>query len=222
MLSARLPDSPHASRAAFVGFGAMGEQTARLARLRTTYAAEIYFDDQLSAAGVKASFPFADHLRDEYADCDFFVCLGYKHASLRRNLMRGLLARGCRLPVLADPSARLDPSARIGPGCVFLPGAIVDANAVLGMGTILHNGAIVSHDSQIGECSYLSPAATVCGRARIGHECFLGAGVLVANDLTIADGCVLGIGTVVTRSITDGGTHWIGNPMRRVEGGLKL
>lgn len=216
------PASSHSSRAAYVGFGAMGEQAARLARLRTTYAAEVYFDDHLAAVGGKDSRPFADHLRDEYADCDFFVCLGYKHAPLRRKLMHGLLARSRRLPVLADPSARLDPSARIGPGCVFLPGAIVDANAVLGMGTILHNGAIVSHDAEIGECSYLSPAATVCGRAKIGHECFLGAGVLVANDLTIADGCVLGIGTVVTRSITDGGTHWIGNPMRRVEGGLKL
>lgn len=200
----------------------MGEQAARLARSRTTYAQEIYFDDHLAAAGVNDSRPFAEHLRDEYADCDFFVCLGYRHASLRRNLMRELLARGRRLPVLADPSARLDASAKIGPGCIFLPGAIVDANAVIGMGAILHNGAIVSHDAEIGECSYLSPAATICGRVRIGHECFLGAGVLVANDLTIADGCVLGIGTVVTRSIADGGTHWIGNPMRRVEDGLKL
>ncbi|MBX7211501.1 MAG: acetyltransferase [Verrucomicrobiaceae bacterium] len=209
-------------RAAFVGFGAMGEQVARLARMSMTYTEEIFFDDHFLAAGGAGARPFADHVSDEFAGCDFFVCLGYHHAALRRRLMRQLVSLGRRLPVVAHPSASLDPSATIGAGCIFLPGAIVDANAIIGMGTLLHNGAIVSHDSHIGECAYLSPRATVCGRVRIGAECFLGAGVLVANDLAVEDRCILGIGTVVTRSITDAGTHWIGNPMRRVERGLKL
>ena len=215
------PPTP-STRAAFVGFGAMGEQVARLARDTLGVHEEIYFDDHLSAAGADGARPFADHAREEFADCGFFVCLGYKHAALRRTIMQKLAALGRRMPVVAHPSALLDPSAEIGSGCVFLPGTIVDSKAVIGMGTVMHNGAIVSHDSIVGECCYLSPAATLCGRTRLGHECFVGAGAMVANDLIIEDRCVLGIGTVVTASIPTAGSHWIGNPMRRVAGGLRL
>ncbi len=209
-------------KAAYIGFGGMGQQIANLVRTVLKPGEEIYFDDSLVKAGKPGAHPFNAYLHDEFADCAFFIGLAYKQPAAKRRILHELLDKGRTVPSLVHPTAHVDPSARLADGVVIYPLCVIDMNVSIEAGTVIHNNVTVSHDSSIGECCFLSPGVTLCGRVTLGAESFVGAGALFANDLIIAHNAVIGMGTVVTRSIETAGSSLIGNPMRVLEKALNF
>ncbi len=209
-------------KAAYIGFGGMGQQIANLVRTVLKPEEEIYFDDSLVKAGKAGAYPFGEYLNDQFADCAFFIGLAYKQPAAKRRILHELLAKGRNVPSLIHPTSHVDPSARLASGVVIYPLCVIDINVSIEAGTVIHNNVTVSHDSTVGECCFLSPSVTLCGRVTLGAESFLGAGALVANDLTIANNAVIGMGTVVSRNVEAPSSSVIGNPMKVLDKALRF
>ena len=77
------------SRVALLGYGALGKYFEALLRDDRTFADGelLLFDDNLVRDGDPRARPFADHAADEYADAEFYVCLGYKHLPTKRKIV---------------------------------------------------------------------------------------------------------------------------------------
>jgi sugar O-acyltransferase (sialic acid O-acetyltransferase NeuD family) len=206
---------------AFVGYGELGQQVHLLAAPSLSGREIRYFDDNRNREGHPNSFPFGDFKNQEHSDCEFFVCIGYKHLAKKRELVAGLLQDGRVVASVVHPSAHVAPQAKLGCGVFVYPLCNIDKGVVIGSGTLINNSVVVSHDSRIGDGSYLAPGVVVSGNVTIGEECFIGAGAVIANGVTIGDYAIVGIGSVITKSVL-AGSSVIGNPARVLGTALKI
>jgi len=210
------------TKIAIIGYGLLGKQIASMASyLQPNH--EVYVFDDI-ASGVqcdKFTNPMAACFDEQYEDCQFYVCLGYKHLVRKLELIETLLRLGRCLPSIICPSSYRSPSSEVAPGAIVYPMCNLDQNSVIGKGALIHNSVVVSHDSEIGDCAYLSPGCVLAGQVTVGSCVFMGAGVLVANGVKIGSHARVGIGTVVTSNVPSGASV-IGNPMRVLEKSLKV
>jgi sugar O-acyltransferase (sialic acid O-acetyltransferase NeuD family) len=206
----------------FVGYGELGRQIDALVTAVEGPCQAWYFDDLLCRGGdAPNTQPFDAYSEDRFAECSFYVCLGYKQLPKRAEAIEVLANARRRLPVLRHPSAQVAASAHLDLGAVVYPLVNIDKDVVIGRGALLNNSVVVSHNSRIGECSYLSPGVVLSGYVTVGARTFMGSGAVVADRVAIGDDAVIGIGTVVTRDVPSGASV-IGNPMRVLSQRLRL
>src|SRR5262245_11880752 len=179
------------------------------------------FDDDCVASGDAQAVPFADCDRDEYADLDFYVALGYRHMRRKHEIVSALVRGGRKLPPFVHESAYVDSSTQLGSGSIVFPRCTLGPNVTLGPGSVLHCAVTLAHDCEIGACAYLGPGVTVSGFVSIGVRTFAGTGTVIANGRRVGDDAIVGIGTCVTRDVAPGSSV-IGNPMRTLKQRLKL
>lgn len=204
-----------------IGFGALGEQILGLLSTLASPELVLFFDDVLHSRGVENSFPFDRFVEARFADCEFYVGLGYRHLPRKVEIFRQLRAAGRRVPALVHPSSQVHPTCRLGDGCLVYPLCNLGQEVELGAGVLLNNSVVVSHNSRIGDAAYLSPGVVLSGHVTIGAAAFLGSGVLVANQRCIGSRARVGIGAVVTRDVPEDASA-IGNPLRLLEQPLEL
>lgn len=207
-------------RTAIIGYGALGRQILGLLGL-TGSEQVLFFDDPLHGRGATNSFPFNSFLDPQFADCDFYIGLGYRHLSLKVDIMEQLRRAGRNTPSFVHPSCQIHSSCRVGSGSVLYPMCNLGDGVEVAPGVLLNNSVVISHDSRVGSGAYLSPAVVLSGNVTIGDAAFLGAGVVVANNRRIGANACIGIGSVVTRDVPDGASA-IGNPLRLLDHPLEL
>lgn len=205
---------------AYVGFGDLGQQIHEYFSAAPTEES-ILFDDLALARGEPNARPFADFMDPQYSDCDFYVCLGYRHRAAKLGLIRQLADAGRRLPPFVHPSCVVCNAVELGQAAILYPGVLLDLHVKVGMGVVINNAAIVSHDVSIGDGSFISPGVTVCGNVSIGERTFIGAGAVISDVVKIGDDVTIGVGTVVTGDV-ESGVSVIGNPMRVLDGQLSI
>lgn len=208
---------------AFIGFGELGryQRDTVTETLRVPEADHVYFDDNLAKEGAPRAFPFNDWSKDDFAGHTFFVSLGYRHLTIKRDIVRRLVELGRDVPPFVCPSAYVHPTVKLGPGCWLYPGVNMDRDTVVGLATTLSNGAIIPHDCRIGEGCWFGASVTLSGKVTVGDNTFIASGTTVSNALTIGSNVIVGLGTCVTKNIEDGKSV-IGNPMRILERPIKL
>jgi len=201
---------------ALIGYGALGRNIEAMITEAEPSGQIVYFDDQ--AAGAQ---PFHTHDSEEFADFRFFVCLGYKHLNLRKQILDRLVALGRSVPHFMHPSSYVHPSVTIGHGSVIYPGCCIDRNTTIGRGVSLLNGTVIAHDGSVGDACWFGPGVTLSGHVTIGERTFVGSGSAVANDVEIGSGVIIGLATAVTKHLGDN-VSAIGNPVRILARPLKL
>lgn len=209
------------SSIALIGCGALGRQILGLLTAARTPERILFFDDFLHDRQSENSLPFDSFLDPRFADCEFYVGLGYRHLTRKMEILRQLRSAGRRTPSFVHPSCHVGPSCRIGEGCVVYPLCNLDRETELGVGALVNNSVVVSHNSRIGDAAYLSPGIVLSGHVTIGEAAFLGSGTLVANNRRIGARARVGIGTVVTSDVPDDASA-IGNPQRLLDRSLDL
>ncbi|MBI4647270.1 MAG: acetyltransferase [Bacteroidia bacterium] len=199
---------------AYIGFGSLGKQISAFIKERNKdkNLFEIYFDDNLTGTKNNA-YPFNNFFDERFADFDFYVCLGYKNLSIKKEIIRKLLEASRSAPSFIHHSSYVHPSATIGKGVIIYPGCIIDQNVTIKDCVILNNSTVISHNCTIGESCFLAPSVTFSGNVTIGCCSFVGSASVVTNDIAIGSNVVIGIGSVVTQSIEDN-IHCIGNPLK--------
>jgi sugar O-acyltransferase (sialic acid O-acetyltransferase NeuD family) len=207
-------------RTGIIGYGALGRQILDLLDLRRA-GDVLFFDDPLHNQKGENSFPFDSFLDAQFSDCAFYIGLGYRHLSLKVEILTKLKGAGRNTPTFVHSSCQIHPSCRVGSGCVLYPMCNLGAEVEVAPGVLLNNSVVVSHNSRIGSGAYLSPGVVLSGNVTIGNAAFLGTGVVVANNRSIGAKACIGIGSVVTRDVPDGASA-IGNPLRLLEHPLKL
>jgi acetyltransferase-like isoleucine patch superfamily enzyme len=204
-----------------IGFGALGRQILDLFDLASGDKRVLLFDDAMHGERAEDSFPFDSVLDERFAECMFYVGIGYRHLPLKVQLIQRLRSAGRRVPPLVHGSCNVHPTSTVGDGCILYPLCNVGAHVDLCEGALLNNSVVVSHESTVGASAYLSPGVVLSGRVTIGEAAFLGTGVLVADRRVVGRHTRVAIGTVVTRNVPDGASV-IGNPMRELDRPLEL
>ena len=204
-----------------IGFGALGRQILGLLSAAQKPGRVVFFDDLLHGRQGVDSFPFESYLDPRFADCEFYVGLGYRHLPRKAEILRQLRVAGRRAPSFVHPSCHVAATCRIGDGCIVYPLCNLDQEVELNAGVLLNNSVVVSHNSRIGDAAYLSPGVVLSGHITIGEAAFLGSGTLVANNRRIGARARVGIGTVVTNDVPDDASA-IGSPQRLLERSLEL
>jgi sugar O-acyltransferase (sialic acid O-acetyltransferase NeuD family) len=200
-------------KAAFIGYGELGKQIHHYAAQLYSLDSCVYFDDQALAKKQEHAFSFSSYAQPDFSDFSFFVCVGYHHLPLRRQIITELLRLKRVLPNVIHPTSYCDKKAIIGRSVYVYPMCTIDKDVTIGDGTILNNGVILSHNTAVGESCYLSPGVTTSGNVIIGNETFLGTRTIVSNNIAIGNNCVLGIGSVVNADLPDQ-KYAIGNPLK--------
>src|SRR4051812_17558712 len=115
---------------ALVGYGALGRQIRYL--LETAGKKEfLTFDDPAFARKEPNAHAFKSCLDPEYAQSEFYICLGYLHLEQRREWLKKLLGLGRKLPPLVHSSSFVSSSAKIGQGVIIYPGCNVDQSVIV-------------------------------------------------------------------------------------------
>jgi len=208
-------------RIGIIGFGALGRQILGLIAPVRGAEQVVFFDDVLHGQRGENSFAFDSFLDSCFADCDFYVGLGYRHLPRKMEILQQLRSAGRRAPAFVHPSSQVHPTCRVGDGCLVYPLCNLGEEVELGQGGLLNNSVVVSHNCRVGDAAYLSPGVVLSGHVTIGEAAFLGSGVVVANNRRIGANARVGIGSVVTRDVPDG-VSAIGNPLRLLEHPLEL
>jgi len=206
---------------ALVGYGALAQQIEGMITEDASPSTTVCFDDNAHRQGRARSFPFAAHTSDDFGDFWFYVCLGYKHLALKKQIIDRLVELGRNVPYFVHPSAYVHRSVMLGAGAMIYAGCTVDRSTTIGRGVLLNNGVVAAHDGSVGDCCWLGPGVTLSGRVTIGATSVLGSGSTVSNDITIGPGVIVGLATAVTKNV-DAGVSVIGNPMRVLERKLRL
>lgn len=205
-------------KAGLLGFGDLGKQVRFL--LETAGQGPfVIFDDPASKSGTAR--PFAAWKEKEHSELPLYLCIGYRHMTVRRELTGEIERLGRGFPSFVHPSSFVSPDARIGSGVIVYPACNIDQNVRIGAGVLLNNSVVVSHDSEIGAGSFLAPGAVICGKVAIGAGTFIGAGAVVVNGVRIGENCRVGAGSVITADLPDG-VSAIGNPARILPAQLEL
>lgn len=208
-------------KAAFIGFGVLGQQILAFVNELERPGETLFFDDFVFANKSENARPFNEYALDKYSDFSFYVCLGYKHLPLKDKIIKELLAKNRDVPAMVHPTVYVSPLSKIGAGSFIYPCCNVDMHVEIGEGVQLHNSVVVSHNSVIGSCCYISPGTVLSGNVTVGQYAFIGTGSVISNHVSIGDGCAIGVGSVLTKSL-EAGLHGIGNPFRILEQKLKL
>jgi sugar O-acyltransferase (sialic acid O-acetyltransferase NeuD family) len=210
-------------RIALLGYGNLGKYFEALLRdFRTIGDDELLvFDDNVVKAGDPRARAFVDHEKDEYADAEFYVCLGYKHLATKKKIVDRLVELGRKVPAIVHPSSYVHPTVQLGEGSYLYPGVNIDRNTVVGRASWLSNGDIIAHDCTIGSACWFGASVTLCGHVRVDDCVFIGSGTTVTNDATVGTGAIIGLGTAVTKDVPPAASV-IGNPMRVLSKPLKL
>lgn len=208
---------------AFIGFGDLGFYVRdTILEFQDAGPKElIYFDDHLAASGAPEARPFASYTDDAYADFEFYICLGYRHLTLKGTIINNLLDFGRKVPYFIHPSAYVHPTVRLGPGSFIYPGCSIDRNTVIGLGSWIANADVIPHDCEIGDCCWFGASVTLSGKVQVGNRTFIGSGTVVSNALTIGSDVIIGLGSVITKSVADQQSV-IGSPMRILEKKINL
>ncbi len=208
---------------AFIGFGELGRyiRDTVVEINHVPEADHVYFDDHLAASGAPRAFPFKDWDKDEFAGHTFYVSLGYRHLTIKRDIVRRLVALGRDVPSFVHPSSYVHPTVKLGPGCWLYPGVNMDRDTVVGLATTLSNGDVIPHDCEIGEGCWFGASVTLSGKVHVGDNTFIASGTTISNDLKIGSNVIVGLATCVTKNIEDGKSV-IGNPMRILDRPIKL
>jgi sugar O-acyltransferase (sialic acid O-acetyltransferase NeuD family) len=208
-------------RKAFVGFGELGTQLFRFLQDAEFFEDFVIFDDLRFSAGDPKAFKFHRYMDEEFADCRFYVGLGYRMLKEKQVAMRSLLEAGREVPSFVHRTSYVAPTAKIGQGTFVYPNCTVDKEVELEAGVLLNNSVTVCHESRVGFCSYISPGVIISGNTTIGERSFLGTGCLLSNGLSLGDGVIVGIGSVVTQNLSNG-VSCIGNPLQILKNPLQL
>lgn len=208
---------------AFIGYGALGRYIEAMITesLPAPPDATVYFDDKRHQAAAPSSLPFAAHTSQDFHDFQFYVCLGYKHLKVKKQVIDRLLELGRTVPHHVHPSAYVHPSVHIGSGSMIYPGCSIDRNAKIGNATWITNASVVAHDSTIGDACWLGATVTVSGHVTVGDSTFIASGTTIANDIAIGAHAIIGVATAVTKNVADHSSV-IGNPMRILDRPLRL
>ena len=196
-----------------IGFGALGQQMLAFLAPAQLPDRVLLFDDNMHSKGGEDSFPFDSFLDSRFADCEFYVGLGYHHLVRRKSILADLRTANRRVPAFVHPQCYVAASCLTGEGCFVYPLCNLGHEVELGMGVLLNNSVVVSHGSRIGAAAYLSPGVILSGNVTVGDTVFIGSGAVVANGRHVGAGARVGIGTVVTRDVPEGASV-IGSPQR--------
>lgn len=202
---------------AIIGYGIIGQQIEQFVREAHKEGPIdfCYFDDILSAQGIRNAFPFHDYRETRFSGFEFYIGLGYNHLQLRKEILDSLIRMDACLPSLIHYTTYLHPSVTVGKGSVIYPMCNIGFNVHVGHGSIVNKSCTLAHDSEVGDGSFISPSVTFCGGVKLGNSSFVGAGSVVADKVNIGDRVTVGIGSIITRDVTDG-LAVIGNPARIV------
>jgi sugar O-acyltransferase (sialic acid O-acetyltransferase NeuD family) len=208
---------------ALIGYGELGRYMQDMvSEAYPVVASEtVFFDDQLAKAGADRARPFADHASDDFADYSFFVCLGYKHLRLKKQIIDRLVSLARSVPHYVHPSSYVHPSVTIGHGSMIYPGCSIDRNTKIGRGVWIANADVIAHDCAIGDTCWFGASVTLSGHVTVGESTFIGSGTTISNDVAIGSSSTIGLSTAVTKNIGDG-ISAIGNPMKILDRPLKL
>ncbi len=207
---------------AYIGFGHLGKQLSLFLRQSLKEEPnELFFDDHLFAAKQPFAYPFEAYKNDQFASCDFYVCIGYRHLALKTKILDELKQAGRSIPSFIHRSSILNPTATVGIGVIIFPGCNIDQYVTLEDGVLLNNSVTISHNTVIGKSSFIAPGVTICGNVRMGIQNFTGSGSIISNNIEIGNNVITGIGTVITKNIPDGFSV-IGNPMKILTEKIKL
>lgn len=201
------------AKIAFIGFGGLGKEIEDMLGISEKKCNQIYFDDKLFDEGYPNSFPISDFSKDDFANYDFFVCLGYRHLLKKRKIISELIRLNRHLPSIIHGTSFFNSTATLGHGSVIYPMSNIDKDVRIGSGVVLHNSVTISHHGILHDCCHLGPGVTVCGYVEIDESTFVGAGSVISNGIRIGRNVIIGVGTVVTQDISDNASV-IGNPMR--------
>ena len=208
------------NKIAIIGYGDLGRQFHEFLK-EDPNNEFIFFDDIAFKHDVPHTFPYLNYSLDAYADCSFFVALGYHHLQTKNKVIHHLKSLGRKLPVYIHKTSFVNPTATIGDGTFVYPMCNLDSNVSIGKGVLLNNSVCISHDSKISDCCYLSPSVTVSGNSKINDETFIGAGSVISDKVVIGKNVIVGIGSVVTGDLPDNCSA-IGNPIRILKKHLDL
>jgi len=208
-------------RLAIIGFGALGRQLLSLLGERRDGLEVLRFDDTLYSSRAESCYPFDSYSDSSFADCQFYIGLGYKHLVRRAAVVTQLVGLGRDVPSWRHPSCHVHPGSLVGPGCVLYPLCNIGPDVTIQEGVLLNNSVIVSHGCRVGAGAYLSPGVVLSGDVSIGASTFVGSGVVISNGRTVGERARIGIGSVVTIDVPDDGSV-IGNPARLLPRPLNL
>ena len=200
-------------KAGIIGYGELGKQIHDFLSVSDSNYDFYFFDDEHLKTKGKHALPFNDFKKQDFRDFDFFIGLGYKHLSIKPEIINELLRLKRNLPSFIHPSCFFNSSAKIGPGTVIYPMCNIDKGVKIGNGVLLNNTVTLSHDTVIGDACFLSPGVTASGNVSIGEGAFIGAGSVISNGINIGKNVQIGIGSVVNSNIPDNCSA-IGNPLR--------
>lgn len=210
---------------AFIGFGDLGIHTHHvLKNSNLVYDRLVVFDDTIHSDTynfVDEVFPFMDYKKEEYADFQFVIALGYKHLELKYKIYNELLDQNKALPNIIHKNCYITEEAVMGQGNVFHPMVHIDINTTIGNVNVFNSSTVISHDIEISDCNFFAASVTISSKVNIGNCNFFGSGSVSANLLSIGNNNVVCVGTVVTKSIKDDSTV-VGNPMRTLTKSVKL
>jgi sugar O-acyltransferase (sialic acid O-acetyltransferase NeuD family) len=210
-------------KVAYIGFGELGKYLAEV--LKDVHGNEIesvvYFDDVMADSGDVMAFPFDSYRDEEFKDFDFYICLGYKHLTIKGKIIRELISLKRSIPNFIHSSSYVHPSVKMGGANFIYPGVNIDRGTIIGNGTWIANGDIIPHDCSVGDCCWFGANVVLSGKVSIDDRVFIGSGTTVANDVTIGMDVVIGMASAVTKDIGPS-LSVIGNPMRVIEKGIKL
>ena len=97
---------------ALIGYGELPVQMEKFILQQSRHRPVFYyFDDILFSRKQKNSFKFNDYLSDNFAELEFYVCLGYRHLTKKKKIIEFLLKGGRSLPSLIHRTAYMNPDA---------------------------------------------------------------------------------------------------------------
>ena len=208
-------------KAAFIGYGDLGEQIFHLLQQSESIEAIAYFDDHQVAAGVAGAYPFSSYADEAFREYQFYIGLGYKHLAARNKIAHELLAKGRKVPAMVHSSVYVAPTASIGEGTSVYPMSNIDHNVRIGKACLINNSVVISHDCNMGDSCYISPGVIISGKVSIGENTFIGSGALISNGVNIGANVQIALGTIVTKDVPDN-MSVLGNPAHIIARKLNL
>src|ERR1035438_7847661 len=188
-----------------VGAGGHGKIVADIARSLRTWERIAFLDDRYPESTTVSRWEIIGKISDAKNYINEFpegaVAIGTN--SLRLEVLKKMLNKGFRFPVLIHPDATVSRSAKLGVGTVVCVQSAIDIDTEIGMGTIINAGATIAHDCRLGEGVHVSPGGRVSGGVIVGECTWLGSGAIVKEMVSIGRRVIVGAGSVVIRDVPD-------------------
>lgn len=196
----------------FIGFGVLGQQIHGYFERHSEEKIDYLFFDDYYKESPDNTYPFQSYQENQFKDVEFIVGLGYKHLTLKNQIIDWLKENGRKQANFIHPSAIIESGAKIGNGVAIYPRVIVEPGVQIGDGVVLNVGATVCHDSTIQDATFIAPRVCILGHVQIGYKCFIGSSSTISNNITVGNDCIIGQASSVTHDLPSGTTA-IGNPL---------